>query len=130
VVHELLDEDLPPLLGARVQLQQVALNLIMNAIDAMADVSVRSRELAIRAQRHECNGREGVLVAVEDTGVGLAQETLERVFDPFYTTKEHGLGWGCRSVGRSSRRTADGSGPPRTPARRHLRIRHPASLES
>jgi len=101
VVHQLLDEDLPPLLGARVQLQQVALNLIMNAIDAMADVSVRSRELAIRAQRHECNGREGVLVAVEDTGVGLAQETLERVFDPFYTTKEHGLGMGlsiCRSI--------------------------------
>jgi|GEM_PF-1351809 len=101
VVHQLLDEDLPPLLGARVQLQQVALNLIMNAIDAMADVSGRSRELAIRAQRHECNGREGVLVAVEDTGVGLAQESLEKVFDPFYTTKEHGLGMGlsiCRSI--------------------------------
>ena len=101
VVHQLLDEDLPPLLGARVQLQQVALNLIMNAIDAMADVSGRSRELAIRAQRQEFNGREGVLVAVEDTGAGLAQETLEKVFDPFYTTKEHGLGMGlsiCRSI--------------------------------
>jgi len=101
VVHQLLGENLPPLLGARVQLQQVALNLIMNAIDAMADVSGRSRELAIRAQPQECNGREGVLVAVEDTGVGLAQESLEKVFDPFYTTKEHGLGMGlsiCRSI--------------------------------
>jgi signal transduction histidine kinase len=67
----------------------------------MADVSGHSRELAIRAQRQECNGREGVLVAVEDTGVGLAQESLEKVFDPFYTTKEHGLGMGlsiCRSI--------------------------------
>jgi len=101
VLHQMLDEDLPSLLGARVQLQQVALNLIMNAIDAMTDVSDRGRELAIRAQRHQCDGREGVHVAVEDTGIGLAQETLEKVFNPFYTTKEHGLGMGlsiCRSI--------------------------------
>jgi signal transduction histidine kinase len=88
-------------LGARVQLQQVVLNLIMNAIDAMADVSDRSRELVIRARRHDSDGREGVLVAVEDTGLGLSPENLEKVFHPFYTTKEHGLGMGlsiCQSI--------------------------------
>jgi PAS domain S-box-containing protein len=101
VLHQFLDEDLPSLLGARVQLQQVVLNLIMNAIDAMSDMSDRSRELMIRAQRHDCDGREGVLVAVQDTGTGLAQENLEKVFHPFYTTKEHGLGMGlsiCQSI--------------------------------
>jgi PAS domain S-box-containing protein len=101
VLHELLEEDLPSLLGARVQLQQVVLNLVMNAIDAMADVSDRSRELVIRARRHDSDGREGVLVAVEDTGLGLSPENLEKVFHPFYTTKEHGLGMGlsiCQSI--------------------------------
>lgn len=100
LVQQLLGEDLPPVLGVRVQLQQVALNLIMNAIEAMADVSDRRRELGIRSQGQEVDDGPGVLVAVEDAGIGFAQENLDRLFEAFYTTKSHGLGMGL-SISRS-----------------------------
>src|SRR5262249_39003444 len=93
-----LAEGLPLLQGDRVQLQQVILNLIMNAIEAMSGVREGSRELLI-STGHAEPGR--VLVAVRDTGPALASANLERVFEAFYTTKPGGLGMGlsiCRTI--------------------------------
>ena len=93
-----LAEGLPHILGDRVQLQQVILNLIMNAIEAMSDVSEGPRELLIGTSAAETGG---VLVAVSDSGPGLPQASPERIFEAFYTTKSTGLGMGlsiCRSI--------------------------------
>jgi C4-dicarboxylate-specific signal transduction histidine kinase len=93
-----LSEGLPPVLGDRVQLQQVILNLIMNAIEAMSEVSEGSRELFIGTGEAESGG---VLVTVSDSGPGLPQADPERLFEAFYTTKANGLGMGlsiCRSI--------------------------------
>jgi PAS domain S-box-containing protein len=84
--------------GDRVQLQQVVLNLILNAIEAMGSVEERGRMLSIRTEQR---GAAGILVAVHDSGPGVASEHLQRVFEPFYTTKNSGLGMGlsiCRSI--------------------------------
>ena len=93
-----LAQDLPPVAGDRVQLQQVILNLVMNGIESMKKVADRPRELLITS-RSEASGM--VLVAVQDTGVGLEPKDAERVFEAFYTTKAEGLGMGlaiCRSI--------------------------------
>ena len=93
-----LAEGLPRILGDRVQLQQVILNLIMNAIEAMSEVREGSRELLISTSAAES---DGVLVAVSDAGPGLPQANAERIFEAFYTTKASGLGMGlsiCRSI--------------------------------
>jgi PAS domain S-box-containing protein len=89
--------DLPPVLGDRIQLQQVLLNLIINSIEAMSAVTDRPRKLLIRSQRHEM---DGVLVAVEDSGVGIEVQNLAQLFDGFFTTKPDGLGMGL-SISRS-----------------------------
>ena len=84
--------------GDRVQLQQVALNLILNAVEAMGSVQEGPRELSISTEQTQANG---VLVAVRDTGPGIDGKHLERVFQPFYTTKSSGVGMGlsiCRSI--------------------------------
>jgi PAS domain S-box-containing protein len=97
-LHTQLATDLPLIHGDRVQLQQVILNLIINAIEAMSDIVGTPRELLIRT---EPNAAGGVLVTVEDTGPGLAPEALERLFEAFYTTKPGGMGMGlsiCRSI--------------------------------
>ncbi len=96
-VETQLAEPLPPILGDRVQLQQVILNLIINAIEAMGEVA-GPRQLLIKTARSES---DGVSVAVQDTGPGLATETLSSAFEAFYTTKPDGLGIGlaiCRSI--------------------------------
>jgi C4-dicarboxylate-specific signal transduction histidine kinase len=93
-----LADHLPDIHGDRVQLQQVILNLIINAIQAMSDLTDGTRELHIST---ESAGEEGVRVAVRDTGPGLSAETLQRLFEPFYTTKPTGMGMGlsiCRSI--------------------------------
>ena len=93
-----LAKGLPHILGDRVQLQQVILNLIMNAIEAMSEVSEGSRELLISTSKAES---DGVLVAVSDSGPGLPPGEPERIFEAFYTTKASGLGMGlsiCRSI--------------------------------
>ena len=91
-----LAEGLPFVQGDRVQLQQVILNLIINAFEAMS-VSEGAGELLISTRKAE---KEGVLVAVRDSGPGLAPATLERLFESFYTTKPSGLGLGL-SISRS-----------------------------
>jgi PAS domain S-box-containing protein len=91
-------DGLPPVLGDRVQLQQVMLNLIVNAVEAMATTSTGPRELLVSTA---ADTPDGVTIAVRDSGPGLPQAELRRVFDPFYTTKEHGLGMGlsiCQSI--------------------------------
>ncbi len=97
-VQTQLAEGLPPIQGDRVQLQQVILNLIVNAVEAMSGVSERPRELLIGTGK-DASG--GVLVAVRDSGPGLSPESFDRLFDPFYTTKPGGMGMGlsiCRSI--------------------------------
>ena len=85
---------LPPVQADRVQLQQVVLNLVMNGIDAMKSVTDRPRELLIKSQPHES---EELLVAVQKTsGIGVDQQNMERLFEPFYTTKPEGMGMGLR----------------------------------
>jgi signal transduction histidine kinase len=89
--------ELPCIHCDRVQLQQVMLNLIVNAIQSMRGVEDGDRELHIRTSIEP----EGVCVAVRDTGVGLRPESLPRLFEPFYTTKPDGMGMGlsiCRSI--------------------------------
>ena len=93
-----LTEGLLPVPGDRVQLQQVLLNLILNAIEAMESVEAGARELLISTAQ---NGANSVLVAVRDTGPGIDPGHVERVFDAFYTTKCGGMGMGlsiCRSI--------------------------------
>jgi len=89
---------LPAVFGDRIQLQQVILNLIMNALDAMSSVSGRSRELIVRAQRHD---DDHVIIAVQDSGIGFETENANRLFAAFFTTKPDGMGMGlaiCRSI--------------------------------
>ena len=86
------------MLGDRVQLQQVIINLLMNGLEAMAPVTGRSGELIVRSQ--PCAG-DLVLVAVQDAGVGIAPEMADKLFNAFYTTKPDGMGMGlsiCRSI--------------------------------
>jgi PAS domain S-box-containing protein len=91
--------DLPRVQGDRVQLQQVMLNLIINAIQAMRGIGEGARELQISIDAVSSEG--GVRVGVRDTGPGLSPESLSRLFEPFYTTKPEGMGMGlsiCRSI--------------------------------
>jgi PAS domain S-box-containing protein len=89
---------LPMILGDRVQLQQVIINLVMNSIEAMQSVTDRPRELLIRSRQDETRG---VLVSVTDCGVGISAENADRLFSAFFTTKSGGMGMGlsvCRSI--------------------------------
>ena len=90
-------DDLPPALGDRVQLQQVILNLLRNASDAMGEVHDRPRELLIRTERDDGNR---VRLSVKDSGVGLTPQAAEKIFEAFYTTKTDGMGIGL-SISRS-----------------------------
>ena len=87
-----LAADLPLIMGDRVQLQQVLMNLIVNSIDAMKEVD-GARQLAVKSERTE---KEEVLVSVSDTGVGLPPQQADQIFDAFFTTKPHGTGMGLR----------------------------------
>jgi PAS domain S-box-containing protein len=100
VLQTSLANDLPPVLGDRIQLQQVVLNLLTNAIEAMRDVADRRRELVISARRHDVDPDAGVLVAVQDAGVGFERASLDQLFEVLYTTKPDGLGMGL-SISRS-----------------------------
>jgi two-component system sensor kinase FixL len=109
-----LDPDAPLVLADRIQIQQVLLNLIRNAIEAMQDVAVRELVVATSAQP----GDAFVTVTVADTGPGIAPEIAEQLFQPFVTTKKHGMGVGlsiCRTIveahgGRISAQSEPGRG--------------------
>ena len=112
--------DLPLVSADRVQLQQVMINLIINAIEAMAGASDGPRELTILSGIDDANG---VVVAVQDTGPGLDPEKLDRLFQSFYTTKPDGIGMGL-AISRSIAEAHGGflSAAPNNPARRRLSI--------
>jgi PAS domain S-box-containing protein len=98
LVRTQLAEGLPPIEGDRVQLQQVILNLIINAIEAMSGMNGAPREMLLSTEKTKL---DAVQVGVQDSGPGLAPVALERLFDAFYTTKSSGLGLGlsiCRSI--------------------------------
>jgi signal transduction histidine kinase len=95
-IHTDLAHDLFPVSGDRVQLQQVVLNLVMNAIEAMSTVSERPRQLLISTRNIE----DRVQVTVEDSGPGLDLNTMAKIFEAFYTTKSGGMGMGL-SISRS-----------------------------
>jgi C4-dicarboxylate-specific signal transduction histidine kinase len=90
VLRTELDRDLPRVSGDRVQIQQVVLNLIVNAIDSLRDKANGPREILVRS----ASGAKGVVIAVEDTGPGLGEKSAEDVFQPFFTTKVNGIGMG------------------------------------
>ncbi|MBR0739616.1 PAS domain S-box protein [Bradyrhizobium liaoningense] len=93
-----LSSALPGIFGDRIQLQQVLINLIMNGIEAMEGVDDRPRELTIRS---EADGDHAVLVSVADSGAGICEKAIDRLFMPFFTTKSSGMGMGlsiCRSI--------------------------------
>jgi signal transduction histidine kinase len=93
-----LASSLPLVDGDRIQLQQVIMNLLMNGIQAMSAVTDRHRELRIRSREH---GPDQILVAVEDSGIGIEPEHAARLFNAFFTTKPDGMGMGlsiCRSI--------------------------------
>ena len=98
VLRNEMREGLPEVMAARVQLQQVILNLIMNAIEAMSSVTGRERRLTVGS----CLDQPATLtITVEDTGIGINAAHFDRIFDPFFTTKSHGMGLGlsiCRSI--------------------------------
>jgi signal transduction histidine kinase len=96
-VQTQLSNDLPLILGDRIQLQQVILNLIKNAVEAMSAVSDGPRELLVSSGKNES---QGVLVTVRDSGPGLDPEALAHLFDTFYTTKPDGMGMGL-AISRS-----------------------------
>jgi PAS domain S-box-containing protein len=96
-----LDSELPSVIADCVQLQQVVLNLVMNAIESMASIADRPRVLRIQSRRHSLSGQSAVLVAVSDSGAGFSTDEMDRVFEAFYTTKPQGMGmglWICRSI--------------------------------
>lgn len=97
VVAQVLDADLPPVFADRVQIQQVIGNLILNAADAMATVPMEQRRLSVVSCRE---GRGRVRLSLRDRGVGLAADSLEHLFDAFWTTKSNGLGLGL-SISRT-----------------------------
>jgi len=93
-----LSNALPQISVSRVQLQQVIANLVMNAVDAMSTVANRARVLRVKTGVNESMS---LLITVEDTGIGIDPSDFDRIFDPFYTTKSHGMGMGlsiCRSI--------------------------------
>jgi C4-dicarboxylate-specific signal transduction histidine kinase len=115
IVRAELAEDLPLVTGDRVQLQQVILNLLLNAADAMSGVDDRPRQAVIRTERLDS---ESVSLTVQDVGVGLDAQSAEKLFEAFYTTKSDGMGIAvCPSAARSSRTTAGASGVGPTTAR-------------
>ena len=97
-VQTQLTEDLPTVRGDRVRLQQLILNLIINATEAMCDVSEGTRELLVSTSK---TGPNDVVIAVQDSGPGLPADSFERIFEAFYTTKSTGMGIGlsiCKSI--------------------------------
>ena len=97
ILRQEFADNLPPALGDRIQLQQVILNLLRNAADAMSAIDDRPRELLVRTERDEENQ---VRLSVKDSGVGFTPQAADKIFEAFYTTKNDGMGIGL-SISRS-----------------------------
>jgi signal transduction histidine kinase len=121
-----LGSQLPLVLGDRVQLQQVVLNLVMNGIEAMSGVQNRTLQLRIRSARHDPNQ---VVVAVADSGAGIDPQIIGRIFEPFYTTKPQGTGMGL-AISRSIIEAHGGRlwAEPNTPRGANFQCTLPADL--
>ena len=104
VLRQDLADDLPPVMGDRVQLQQVILNLLLNAMDAMSGVEEGLKQLVIKTERDD---RGGVRFTLQDAGTGFKPQDVDKLFEPFYTTKRGGMGIGL-SVSRSIIETHQG----------------------
>jgi C4-dicarboxylate-specific signal transduction histidine kinase len=123
-----LGSQLPPVLGDRVQLQQVVLNLVMNGIEAMRTLDDRTRQLRIRSARDDANQ---VVIAIADSGPGIDPQVVGRVFEPFYTTKPQGIGMGL-AISRSIIEAHGGRiwAEPTTPHGATFQCALPAGIES
>jgi C4-dicarboxylate-specific signal transduction histidine kinase len=123
-----LGSQLPLVLGDRVQLQQVVLNLARNGIEAMSSVQDRTLQLRIRSARHDPNQ---VVVAVADSGAGIDPQVIGRIFEPFYTTKPQGIGMGL-AISRSIIEAHGGRlrAEPNTPHGATFQCTLPADIES
>jgi C4-dicarboxylate-specific signal transduction histidine kinase len=141
-----LDDDLPPLRGDKVQLQQVMLNLMLNAFEAMKDCAVAEREVKLRVARENAGS---IQVAVSDRGTGFSRDKTRQNLQPFYTTKREGLGMGTvdlsihhpssrrdglwrRITATTARRFTSQCQLPKKPRKRHPRSNReslPASLD-
>jgi C4-dicarboxylate-specific signal transduction histidine kinase len=98
LIQSELAQELPRVPANRVQLQQVVVNLIMNAVDAMSTVANRVRSLRVKTEMQKS---DYLLITMEDSGTGIDAKNVDRIFDAFYTTKSHGMGMGlsiCRSI--------------------------------
>src|ERR1700683_27723 len=100
VLKTVLSDNLSPVLGDRIQLEQVLLNLVMNGMEAMHQIPEDRRHLSIAAQSQVSDGKALILITVMDSGIGLSAEDLPRLFETFYTTKAEGMGMGL-AISRS-----------------------------
>jgi signal transduction histidine kinase len=100
VLKTVLSDNLSPVVGDRIQLQQVLLNLVINGMEAMHQIPEDRRYLSIEAESHVSEEKSFVLITVTDSGVGLKAEDLPRLFETFYTTKAEGMGMGL-AISRS-----------------------------
>ena len=100
VLETVLSDNLSPVLGDRIQLEQVLLNLVMNGMEAMYQIPEDRRHLSIAAQSQLSEGKALILITVTDSGIGLSAEDLPRLFETFYTTKAEGMGMGL-AISRS-----------------------------
>jgi PAS domain S-box-containing protein len=99
-IRTYLPDDLPPVIGDRLQLQQVLLNLVVNGMDAMKEIEASKRILIISGRSETEDGELGCLIAVQDAGTGLQPEGMNRLFEAFYSTKPEGMGMGL-AISRS-----------------------------
>jgi signal transduction histidine kinase len=127
-LHTQLSNKLPYVLADEVQLQQVLLNLILNAIEAMSSIAEGSREILISSAKNESGD---VVVTVRDSGVGLETNTIDRLFDAFYTTKPKGMGMGL-AISRSIVEAHEGQiwASPNTPRGAIIQFSLPTSRAS
>jgi signal transduction histidine kinase len=100
VLKTVLSDHLSPVMGDRIQLEQVLLNLVINGMEAMHQIPDGHRYLSIEAEPHVSDGKALILISVTDSGIGLLAEDQPRLFEAFYTTKTEGMGMGL-AISRS-----------------------------
>ncbi len=109
VLKTVLSDNLSPVMGDRIQLEQVLLNLVINGMEAMHQIPDDRRYLSIAAQSHVSEGKALILISVTDSGIGLSAEDQPRFFEAFYTTKTEGMGMGLKRAVLPQENTSRGS---------------------